>query len=317
MLNVYSGHFKDDAKLLASASGGAATALAESVISKNGVVFGVRYSADFRSAEYCCIEEIDDLGQIKGSKYIQAQRNNIFHMVEEKLAENRLVLFVGLGCDIAAIKSYCRMRSIDTYNLYTVDILCHGPSPKEVQESYVIELEKKYGAIIKEFTIRFKKEGWFPFYIRAVFSNGSEHIESFNNSDFGRAFYYISKPSCTQCQFKGKNHQGDLCIGDYWGLSDKMSGWNKNGVSIIVVQSEKGKHLLSILPDDFVIQKADQVLFLRGNPMYENSRKQVNNYNEFMNDLRAKGLHFAVSKLPRNRVSFLDRVRKAIKRTTE
>lgn len=312
-MQLYSGYISNERKLLASASGGAATALAECVLAKNGVVYGVRYSNDFRYAEFCCVDNLSDLEQIKGSKYVETRKNGLYDSVATTLAENKTVLFLGLGCDIGAIKSYCKNKFIDTTHLYTVDILCHGPVPKEVHERYILELENKYKSKLSDFSIRYKKNGWYPFYIKAIFENGLEHIEPFNESDYGKAFYYISRPICTNCAFKGEKHQGDLCVGDYWGIKENMPGWNPNGVSIIVVQTKKGEELLSQLRDDFVIQHADKDVFLQNNPMYEHSRRQYEFYSEFMNDLKSQGLHYAVKKLPVQRVSTFAKVFRKIK----
>ena len=313
-MHVYSGYLKDTDKLMRSASGGAATALAESIIDRGGVVFGVRYSPDFHSAEYCCVDNIAAIEQIKGSKYIEADKKDLYSALPKYLQAGRLVLFMGLGCDVAAVRSFCEAKNYNTDNLYTADILCHGPAPKEIYDSYITGLEQKYGAKLQEFSLRYKKDRWTPFYIRAVFDNGKEHIEPFNESDFGRAFYSIALPKCTHCRFKGSNYVGDLCLGDYWGIRPDAPGWNKDGVSAIVVQTEKGSRLLEMIKDNFEINAADEAVFLKGNPMYGSSRKQEADQQAFMEDLKSKGLHYAVSKLPKRRTSIKALIKKVIKK---
>ena len=70
-IKAYSGYYKDERKLRASASGGIATEIAEKFILHGGVVFGVIYSSDFRNAEYYCAQSVDELDKLKGSKYIR------------------------------------------------------------------------------------------------------------------------------------------------------------------------------------------------------------------------------------------------------
>ena len=47
---------------------------------------------------------------------------------------------------------------------------------------------------------------------------------------------------------------------DYWGLTRNMSGYNKDGVSIIFLHSEKGKALINnISTNDFTIENASSL----------------------------------------------------------
>ena len=139
-LKAYSGYFKDTEKLLQSSSGGAATALSELILTRGGVIFGSVYSADFRTPEFACIERKEDLHSLKGSKYAETSKR-VFHegeykalwpLVAEKLESGLTVLFTGLGCDVAALKSFLKARGTDTSNLYTVDLICFGSTLQEV-----------------------------------------------------------------------------------------------------------------------------------------------------------------------------------------
>ena len=96
MIKSYSGYINNNDELLTTSSGGIATALSKVVINNNGCVFGARYSSDFYYVEYCCIDNIEDLDQIKGSKYAKAASNNCYETLSKKLAEGRTVLFIGL-----------------------------------------------------------------------------------------------------------------------------------------------------------------------------------------------------------------------------
>lgn len=301
-MKVYSGYYKDADKCLCSSSGGATTAIAEKIICQGGYVFGVAYSEDFYSAEYVCVDRANQLKIIKGSKYIKSNKRDIYKIIEEKLATGKPVLFIGLGCDVAGVKSFVKKRGIDQSNLFTIDILCHGPAVAGVHESYIKRLEKKYRSKVSDFTIRYKKNGWTPFYIRAIFQNGKEYVTPFIKTDYGKAFYAVAEPQCLKCPFKGVNHRGDLCCGDFWGLTQVMPGWNDKGVSIMIVQTDKGNKLLELLDDDFELMNADYDFVVKHNPMYVESRKQNADYDKFIRDMKGHGLHYAVSKLPKTRI---------------
>lgn len=47
--------------------------------------------------------------------------------------------------------------------------------------------------------------------------------------------------SCYNCQCKVYN-KADLTLGDFWGLSKRDLRYNSNGVSAIIVHSEKEFH---------------------------------------------------------------------------
>lgn len=295
MPNVYAGYLCDNQKLLQSASGGVATALSEAVIKKGGCVFGVSYSKDFKSAEYVCCESIEQLNSLKGSKYVETNKN--FKCLEDKLKSGKTVLFFGLGCDVAAVKSYCKSRNIDTENLFTVDILCHGPLDKLIHKKYIEDLEKKYKSKVIDFKSRSKKYGWSSSsYMRVVFENGKIFEKPFESTDYGYVFTHYALNKCTNCQFKGFNHQGDLCVGDFWGVCQSDGCYNKNGVSIIIEQSEKGKSLIELINDDFKLEKVEFIDAIHPNPMYFYSRNSKCDYKTLLDKVDNSGLHVTLKK---------------------
>ena len=302
-LKAYSGYFKDRAKLLQSSSGGGATALSEAVIREGGVVFGACYSKDFRSAEFACIESISDLRRLKGSKYIPTEKK-VFHdgeyktlwpFVAEKLASGKQVLFTGLGCDVAALKSYMAVNNVDTSNLYTADLICYGPAPLEVHTQYMDTLEQRYKSRLTSFTVRHKKDGWTPPYILAEFEDGRKFCTNFYGSDYGMAFGKYTRESCYNCRFKGANHQSDVTLGDFWGLTRDMAGWNPDGVSIFIVKTERGEKLMRKIDSlEFELSPADVRFAIEHNTMYYKSRKKPEDYGKFCADLKTLGLHRAI-----------------------
>ena len=302
-LKAYSGYFNDDEKLLQSSSGGAATIISELILTGGGVIFGSAYSADFRSPEFALIERKEDLHRLKGSKYAETSKR-VFHdgeyralwpLVAEKLESGLTVLFTGLGCDVAALKSFLKARGTDTSRLFTIDLICFGPTLQEVHRQYIETLERKYKSRITNFTVRYKKNGWTPAYIYAEFENGKNFCTEFYPSDYGRAFSRYARNVCYGCRFRGENHQSDITVGDFWGLDRNMEGWNKNGVSVLIVRSEKGEELIrKIDTKQFSIREVDAEFVIEHNPMYFKRREKVSDYDKFCEDLKTVGLHKAI-----------------------
>lgn len=304
-LKAYSGYFNDNEKLLQSASGGGATAIAEAFLSRGGIVFGVSYSQDFKSAEFVCASTPGELAKLKGSKYIESRKEilidnklqSIYKVVAEKLKSNNKVLFIGLGCEVAAMQSYLDTKYIDTTNLYLIDLICHGPTSPEVARQFIEKLEKKFKSKVISFSVRYKKKGWTPPYIFALFENGKTYETHFYGSDYGYAFSIYSRPSCYNCHFRGENHKSNLTLADYWGLTKEMEGYNPNGVSLFIVQNPKGEELIeSINNNEFTISPTDVDFALANNTMYFTTRKPHPNREKFEKNLMSKGLGYATKK---------------------
>lgn len=303
-INAYQGYLTDEKLLLKSSSGGITRALSNAIIMHGGVVFGVRYSEDFYRAQYCFVDCIDDIDKIVGSKYIYSDKRitygsnivSVYQAIENELKMGKMVLFFGLGCDVAAVRKYISNTDTNTSQLFLVDLICQGPTFPEVQESYLKRLENRYSSKVCDFTVRYKLSGWSasPF-IRVVFNNGKQYYESFYGSDFGFAFTNYSRSSCYHCRFRGKSHQSDMTIGDYWGIEKQDDGYNKHGVSLMLVTTDKGEKLLDLVDKkDFLIRNADANNAIRNNPMYYSCRTEYEGIERFKNNFNTKGLHRAV-----------------------
>lgn len=220
---------------------------------------------------------------------------SVWPCVAEKLSSGRPVLFTGLGCDVAALKSYLSAENIDDSDLFTADILCFGPALIDVHKQYIDSLERKYKSRITNFTVRHKAKGWTPPYVLADFENGKRFCTSFYETDYGLAFMSFTREACFHCKFKGANHKADITLGDFWGLTPGMSGYNPDGVSIFIVKTERGESLIhKIDPEEFALSPADVDFVIGNNSMYYASRKKPEDYARFIDDLKTAGLHRAI-----------------------
>ena len=102
-----------------------------------------------------------------------------------------------------------------------------------------------------------------------------------------------------------------MTLGDFWGMTDEMKGYNEQGVSIIISQTSKGKELLNRIGKDFYIQKEDIRFVLKNNEMYYKYRKKPCDYDRFISNLNEYGLEYAVNRI---RLSPKERMKKKIKK---
>ncbi len=245
----FAGYNKDESIIKHCASGGFAYTLSTLFIEKGGVVYGVRYSEkNVRDIEYTRCATKDQLLPTCGSKYAQSRKNDVFKHVKEDLRNGTDVLFFGLPCEVAALYHFLGKKN---ENLFTVDLICHGPTSQRVHSEFVDNLLADCGKrYITFFSVRHKLAAWKPYYIHAVFDDNTTHDIKFVDTDYGVAFQNLKRPSCAKCRFKVYDKEygmpADLTIGDYHLASTGMPQYNHWGSSQVSSHSEKGDYLIEI-----------------------------------------------------------------------
>lgn len=303
---VYGSFLSDDAKILQSSSGGIATALSEFMLSQGGYVAGVAYSEDFYKAEYIIIHDISEIGRLKGSKYIDCDKKNIYSDVRALIDAGEKVLFFGLPCVVAALYKFIGKRH---ENLWTCELICHGPTYPTVHYDYITHLEKKYKSKVVDFSTRYKVDSWVPSYLYAKFKNGKEFKKPFFETEYGFAFSILGKTPCYDCKFKGDKRQADIMLGDFWGACENDEFWNKYGVSSVFAETSKGNDFLKSTPGIVLFPTTFERVIKR-NPMVITSRKLNDGRDKFAEMLSEKGLIYAVN----HSVPFKTKVKKLVKK---
>ena len=285
------GYSHNQNEIKSSASGSLGTAIAKGFIRQGGIVYGVSYTDDCMGAEYRRATTIDELEAFRTSKYIQSRKNDTFKQVQDDLKAGAKVLFIGLPCDTYALQLFLGK----TYeSLYICALICHGPTSPLVHRQYIQKLTDGRNSGVRSFSVRYKKEGWKPYYIRAVFENGQEHLEQFAESTYGVAFLYLKRPSCNTCPVKRSKIHSDITIGDYHlAAGGQFKPYNPDGVSSAFVHTDKGEYLANIA-EDFLIEEIPVKNALYSEA-YHRAIPARRNRDEFGNALSTKGLDTACS----------------------
>lgn len=224
----------DEAELRENgASGGFASAISKSFIEGGGYVASCTFKDG--SFRFQIENTLEGIKKFAGSKYVKSDPSGIYSDISKLLKQGEKVLFVGLPCQVAAIKNYIGKSLQD--ELYTIDLICHGtPSPK-LLETYL----KQYGYSLEKIqNIQFRVKGNFQAYndYKSVVTSGvcdKYHIAFLN------AISYTE--NCYECDYAEKERVSDLTLGDSWGSELGMAEL-KNGISLSLCQSEKGIELL-------------------------------------------------------------------------
>ena len=253
---AYSCINNDETIRLDSSSGGIFTLVAEKVIAQGGAVFGASFNNQFE-VQHVFVETKEDLGKLRGSKYVQSKIGNSYKKAKEFLDSGREVLFTGTPCQIAGLKSY--LEKFYT-NLSTMDIVCHGVPSPEVWRKYVEFREIEAGSPAQRIAFRRKNEGWKRFSVSFLFKNNIEYRQNLRNDLYMRAFLkdVCLRPSCYECEFKTLDRQSDITLADFWGIQNMIPDMDDDkGTSLIFVNSKAGQAMIEQIADKMKFKEVD------------------------------------------------------------
>lgn len=262
----YAAKRKSDKLRKQSQSGGAFSAVAEEILNRNGCIYGVVLN-DELDAVYDRIVSRKHLGKLKGSKYVQASVGNTYLQVKSDLESGKWVLFSGTPCHIHGLKVFLEKRHINTDRLVVVDLICHGvPSPKIYREYRRFFSEMHGKKRVTNFNFRDKSFGWHGHV--AIVSLGRK---KFVNNDFIRYFYsHLGlRDSCYTCHYANFNRQGDLTIGDCWGIEKFAPEFDDGkGCSLVLTNTCKGQNLWSVIEHEFEVLKIEREQSIQPNLLH-------------------------------------------------
>ena len=270
----YMAWHKNDEVLEKSSSGGVFTALADYVLTRNGVVFGAVKNPDTQEVCHIMINDAKDLDKLRLSKYYQSDTKKVYQQVKEILLQNRFVLFSGTACQVAGLYSALDQWKINpeiikgeaSRRLITADVLCHGCTSKKVVSCYIKAKEKQYKKKIIDYHFRVKTKdvGWQSgggTRMKLEFADGTHKVEDkamdtffvgFNNNLFLRE-------SCYRCKYCGSDRVSDFTLGDFWGIDphEVTPKQMQLGVSVMCANTDAAKEMLPELSNSLYIKEID------------------------------------------------------------
>lgn len=261
-----------------SASGGVMATLAQKVIAQGGIAVGAAYSDDYMSVHHIIVDSIEDLSEIQGSKYVQSEiEPQIYKQVKKEVENGRRVLFTGTHCQAAALHSYMNGEQYD--NLIVADILCHGvPSPM-AWGKYLSQKQREYrGEKIIGVNMKEKNISWMRSSMKIEFE---DEIYCAEQDYWKMAFAadLMLRKSCHNCKFKrGIGYStSDITAGDFWGGEQYDFEPKGQGLSFVMVNTQKGKMFWDAVQSFLNTEEVTYVDVLKGNPMLEQSAPRNNN----------------------------------------
>ena len=277
----YAAYAKSEEIRSASTSGGVFSLLAEYVIKNNGTVYGASYDSNDNSVHHIRIDCIDELPRLRSSKYIQSHIDNSYSLARQDLEDGRLVLFSATGCQADGLLKFLNKQY---ENLILVDVACHGVPSEGVWKKYLNYLNFNKPASVN---FRNKKTGWEQSSL--IITDGEKtYSKTYYNDIFVSLFLadIILRKSCFNCPSKSLNRGSDLTIADFWGIKNVDGDmFNKNGVSLVLINSEKGKRVFDIISKETVFKEESLEEALKYNPSIISSSEPHKARNNFFEDL--------------------------------
>lgn len=259
--SCYAGWSSDSEIVSKSSSGGIFFEMARYTVENGGLVAGVVMGG--KIPIHILSDNIESIKAMRGSKYLQSQTLQLFKEVAG-IDDGKNILFTGTPCQVAALKNLYKFYGINTENLITCDIICHGIPSYNIFDGYI----KTYPKSLTGISFRNKRFGWKNYSIKIDFGDGSDLVTSHKKDRFMRS--YLSdlglRMSCYDCQFQQIPRAGDITLGDFWKVPEEFD--NCHGTSAILANSEKGEKLIHKLSESgkIVLKKTIVKTISRGNP---------------------------------------------------
>ncbi len=234
----------DDDTRFISSSGGMFTVAAEYVLDKGGYVCGAAYTDNFE-VEHIIISDKSQLSLLRGSKYMQSHTRHIYKDVKSLLEDGKLVLFTGMPCQVAGLYAFLGK---DYDNLYTIDLLCHGITSSKVFEKYHKDVLD--GKPLSRLEFKAKEPWGWHAGVNAYFTDGTTYSKPLESDMYFIAYLksIAKNTTCGTCGVNRLPRQGDLTIGDFWGIPQTDPGmYDKKGTSVVLVNNEKAQKFFDIL----------------------------------------------------------------------
>ena len=285
---AYAAKNKNDSVRLRSSSGGIFFALASDVLAQGGVVFGAAFDADF-NVVHKCIERIEDMPALQGSKYVQSRIGDTYRQAQAYLTEGKRVFFSGTPCQIEGLLAYLG-KSYD--NLITQDLICHGvPSPMVWQKYVAYRRSAANGAQVANVAFRNKKNGWARYSLQMDFENGIEYRATPDKDPMMQVFLknLCLRPSCYDCGFKTISRKSDITLADYWGIKSIHPDMDDDkGASLVIIHSEKGRELFDRIREKLDCVETDLSVGIKNNTSMVRSSYLPKKRNAFLQDVTSE-----------------------------
>lgn len=221
----------NDEERKTSSSGGIGASIAKYIIRQGGICIGC--VLENNEVKHTVIEKEEDILKLKGSKYVKSEMQGVYRLIKDN--KTKKICIFGTPCIIAGVKKYCETNKIIDKDFLYIDLICHG-TPNQ----YILK------DIIKNNRLKaFRSNNNFEL----VYSN-TPNKDTLKYSElyiigFLNGMFY--NEACYNCPYTNLNRNGDITIGDFWGIKGKDEKEIEKGISLVLINSSKGEAIFNNL----------------------------------------------------------------------
>ena len=254
----YAAYVQQNEMRLNTTSGGLCTFASEEIIRRGGVVFSVMLTDEWK-AVYSKVEKKEDLSNHVGSRYMQAESNNVQRDIASELKGGKSVLLIGTPCFVSAVKKFLKENRINPQNFVTIDFLCHGVPSAEIASAFIKSLEKK-DKKLENYNFRSKKGGWGRLLRSVKYVDEQEKVVRADfcplHTWFGR--HLSLRESFFKCDYRNINRPSDITVADFWKIDRLYPDFPmKQGVSAVQINTGCGERFfMDLLKTGKIVSKS-------------------------------------------------------------
>ncbi len=244
---AYAAWSNDKEERRTSASGGVAAEIYKYALSKGWKVVGASQNDDF-SVTHKVVSTTEKLQPLKNSKYVFSDAYDAFSQIRDLLKEDQQIVFVGLPCQVAALKKLFRNND----NLLLIEVVCHGTTPLKYLIQHIKYLESREGYWAKRMSFRDPATCTYTYTFTLYDAEGQRfYAKRTKDGDTYQYGYHRSisyRENCFHCQFARGQRVADITLGDYHGLGKKAyCDYTQRKVSCVLCNTARGKAFIDEL----------------------------------------------------------------------
>ena len=293
---------KNDNDRKKSSSGGVFSVLARKVLAEGGVVFGATMD-DQLQVKHICIDSVDDIFKLQGSKYVQSFLGDTYKQVHELLKQERVVLFTGTPCQVGGLLTFLR-KKYDS--LITCDMVCHGVPSQKAFDIFCerTQLKGRCQGVSFRFTVGWGYQLAYELVVptQAVNTDSTHVVRkviSPRKTWYMRAFNkgLMFNEACFNCTYTTPERVSDFTMADFWGLGT-LSPFHHptyRGVSMLLVNNQKAIDFLKGCSELFYEERTLEEAIKGNHNLSHNSNRPVGR-DHFIADMQNMDIRKLVAK---------------------
>lgn len=226
-----------------SASGGIASGFYSYAFAKGWHATGAKFDSKNKlTMTLLTGDTFDD--NCRNSKYVYCSIQ-VYSEVIARLKHGTPVLFIGLPCQVAAMKQYADKAGLNE-QLVTVDLICHGVAPERYLQDHIKHIGTKKGRRIRKVFFRDPEYGtnnfMFSLYDDKDACIYKKRVLSGDVYQNGYHSAVIYRENCYNCKYARAERISDITIGDFSGLGrlQPYKG-DKTKISSVLINTDRGE----------------------------------------------------------------------------